>query len=394
MDERQLRFRVGVVVVAAAIILVILITLLGAWPNPFTPRNTLHIVFPAAPGVTVDTPVRKSGIEIGRVSKLELRERGGVLVTLKINAKYPLRFNEVCRISTGSLVTGDAVLEFVPSADPTLSDEFLPDEVYLTNGTVETNPFEIITNMEGEIKAALDSVKTAGDEITTFARSVNSLMGTKDDQLGRIVDKTELALENFNRAMSSIDSVLGNQELKDRLHESLDKVPVMFDQAQHTLSEFQNTLSKFNGVAMRAERNLANLEDFTAPLGERGEEISRNLAESMKSVNELLANFAELSASLKNKEGTIGQLINNPELYNRLLRTVAEAETLIRRLEPIVNDVRVITDKVARDPAQFGVKAIFDRRPPGAGTKFPVYPDEQSTVPGRLGDARLGSPLR
>ena len=79
MDERVLRFRVGVVVVAAAIITIILITLLGAWPSPFTPRYTLHIVFPAAPGVTVDTPVRKSGIEIGRVSSLELREKGGVL---------------------------------------------------------------------------------------------------------------------------------------------------------------------------------------------------------------------------------------------------------------------------------------------------------------------------
>src|SRR3990167_7638374 len=101
MDERDLRFRVGVVVVAAAIITIILITLLGAWPSPFTPRYTLHIVFPAAPGVTIDTPIRKSGIEIGRVANLELRETGGVLLTLKINSQYPLRFNEMCRISTG-----------------------------------------------------------------------------------------------------------------------------------------------------------------------------------------------------------------------------------------------------------------------------------------------------
>ena len=76
-----------------------LITLLGAWPNPFTPRYTLHILFPAAPGVTIDTPVRKSGIEIGRVSEMELRETGEVLLTLKINSQYPLRYNEECRIA-------------------------------------------------------------------------------------------------------------------------------------------------------------------------------------------------------------------------------------------------------------------------------------------------------
>jgi phospholipid/cholesterol/gamma-HCH transport system substrate-binding protein len=394
MDERVLRFRVGVVVVAAAIITIILITLLGAWPSPFTPRYTMHVVFPAAPGVAVDTPVRKSGIEIGRVSSLELREKGGVLVTLKINSKYRLRFNEVCRISTGSLVTGDAILEFVPSTDASLSNEIVPDEAYFTNGGVETNPFEIITDMEGEIRSALDSVKTAGDEITTFARSMNSLMGTKDDRLARIVDKTELALENFNKAMSGMDAVTGDEELMGRLRESVDKLPEMFDQAQNTLNEVQNTLTKFNKVAARAESNLANLEDFTAPLGERGEEISQNLVESIRSVNELLANFAELSQALKNKDGTIGQLINNPELYDRLNRTMTQIETLVRRLEPIVNDVRVIADKVARDPAQFGVKGILDRRPAGAGQKYPVYPDAQPAAPTRLGDAKLGLPFK
>ena len=69
MDERVLQFRVGVVVVAAASITVILVMLFGALPN-LRPHYTLHIRFAEAPGVTVDTPVRKSGVQIGRVSKV------------------------------------------------------------------------------------------------------------------------------------------------------------------------------------------------------------------------------------------------------------------------------------------------------------------------------------
>ena len=277
---------------------------------------------------------------------------------------------------------------------PTPTNELIPDGEYLTNGVVETNPFEVITGMEGDIKSALDSIKVAGTEVSQLARSLNSLLGTNDDQLLRIVDKTELALENFNKAMSSIDSIMGDEQLKTRLRESLDKVPQIFDQTQTTLADVQNTLQKFNGVAVRAERNLANLEDFTAPLGQRGEQISQNLVDSIRSVNELLANFAELSQALKNKDGTIGQLINNPELYDRLNRTLAEVELVVRRLEPIVNDVRVITDKVARDPAQMGVKGILDRRPTGAGQKYPV-PQNGSPPPAtRLGDIHLGLPMK
>src|SRR6056297_473822 len=117
MDEQKLRFRVGVVVLAAAIITIILITLLGAWPSPFTPRYTVQVEFPNAPGVTIDTPVRKSGIQIGRVAALELLENGRVLLTLKIDARYRLQTDEVCRISTGSLVTGDAVVEWIQATE-------------------------------------------------------------------------------------------------------------------------------------------------------------------------------------------------------------------------------------------------------------------------------------
>lgn len=390
MDERVLRFRVGVVVVAAAIITVILITLLGAWPSPFKPRYTLHIVFPSAPGVTVDTPVRKNGIQIGRVSHLELREAGGVVVTVKIDEKFPLRRNEVCRIRTGSLVTGDAILEFVDTGDPTLGTDLIRDE-YLTNGIVEANPFDVLAQMEGDMKSTLDAIRGAGTEVTVLAQRLNTFLGENDDQLKRIVDGTDLALGNLNRVMVSVNEILSDPEMTAQLRETLQRVPQIFGQAQETLeavqttlAQFNGTLSQFNGVAVRAERNLANLEEFTAPLGERGEEISQHLADSIRNVNELLANFAELSQALRNREGTVGQLITNPELYDRMNRTVGEIEKLVRRLEPILNDVRIITDKVARDPSQMGVKGILDRRPPGVGQKYPSYTDDPPTSGGRF----------
>ncbi len=378
MDERVLRFRVGVVVVAAAIITIILITLLGAWPSPFKPRYTLHIVFPEAPGVTIDTPVRKSGIQIGRVSDVELKEAGDVVLTLKIDAKYPIRANELCRITTGSLVTGDAILEFARSSNPALGTNILTDGEYLTNGTVETNPFQALANMQGEIASALDSIEGAGNEVTTLARSMNTLIGSKENELANIVDKTAQSLDSFNKAMLAIDDVLGDQQLKGKLHDSLDQVPDLLTQFKATLSDFQNTLTKFNGVAARAEVNLANMENLTAPLGERGEEIAQNISDSIEHVNELLGNVAELSKSLRNKDGTIGQLINNPELYDRLNRTLAEVEQAVRRIQPILNDARTITSKLATDPAQMGARGIVDglryRKPPGVGLTYPTYP--------------------
>jgi phospholipid/cholesterol/gamma-HCH transport system substrate-binding protein len=105
-----MQFRVGVVVIAAIIITGILII---SFREGFRRQYTVYIRFPSAPGVTAGTPVRKHGVLIGRVVGVKLLEDGGVELTARIDRKYTLYTNDVCRISTASLL-GDAVVDFVP----------------------------------------------------------------------------------------------------------------------------------------------------------------------------------------------------------------------------------------------------------------------------------------
>ena len=49
-------------------------------------------------------------------------------------------------------------------------------------------------------------------------------------------------------------------------------------------------------------------------------------------------------------DGTLGMLINDPDLYLRLERAAANVEEITRRVMPIVDDARIAVDKVARDP--------------------------------------------
>ncbi|HHM12127.1 MAG TPA: mammalian cell entry protein, partial [Planctomycetaceae bacterium] len=57
MDEKLLKFQVGIVVLAALAAALILIMLLGAWPTIFESYYTVYADFPEAPGVARDTPV-------------------------------------------------------------------------------------------------------------------------------------------------------------------------------------------------------------------------------------------------------------------------------------------------------------------------------------------------
>ena len=103
-------------------------------------------------------------------------------------------------------------------------------------------------------------------------------------------------------------------------------------------------------------------------MGERGEIIVANVEQSTKSLEMMLAQLAELSQRLENPEGTVGQLINNPDLYQKLDRAATNIEEITRKLRPIIDDARVAADKIARNPNRLGVQGALDRR--RSGTKF------------------------
>lgn len=389
MDERVLQFRVGVVVVASAIITVILVMLFGAWPNVWQRRYEIHVKFPEAPGVTVDTPVRKSGVLIGRVSNVKLREEkegGGVLVSIRVFDQFKLRRHETCRIGTGSLL-GDAIVEFVPSDQATMlarfdvnkngaldagekqaAGELLGDGEFMSDGAVVSNPLRALVNLEGSVSSAFRSLEGASKEVSQLAHSVNQTVGGGDDQLRRIMQKTEVALDHFDSTMTAVEKILGDEQLADQLRQTLRDMPAFVDETRQTMSAARTTMDSFQRMSGKAETNLDHLEKFTKPLGESGPKLVANVEETTRNLNDLLEQFVAFGEALNSGEGTLGKLVHDDEIYQQLQRVVGNAEEITRRARPIVEDVRIFTDKIARDPRQLGVKGALDHRPTGLKT--------------------------
>ena len=106
MNDRVMQFRVGVVVLATAIIAGILVVLFGDLPSLVQATYPLKMSFADARGIATGTPVRKNGILVGRVASVELDERGGVSVLADIDSYVPIYKDEQPRIA--STLLGDA----------------------------------------------------------------------------------------------------------------------------------------------------------------------------------------------------------------------------------------------------------------------------------------------
>ncbi len=387
--ETRFAYRVGIVVICAAIILAILIMIFGeGWKSQYT----ITVKTATAPNVTKNTPVRRNGIRIGRVADVKNQERF-VELTLKIDSGESIFANEVCEIGTASLL-GDAVIDFMPGRDLT-PGAALPDNGEVTEDKVviERSPVEmidVVMELESQVENTLSSIQKASDNVAIAAQKADDIIGGLQNAVSsegsgiqefledsRVLSaKAKVAIDNFNALMINFLEIADDPEIKRSLVEAVSKLPDVVDEIKFTINSFQ-------GVSGRAEENLTNLTSFTEALGEQGPEVILALNNNLAKLDSFLNDIGSF-ADGGNSQGTIGKLLTDPELYNNLNETVRNAREISRQLKPIIiqlqplmNDVRYAVDGIARDPGQLGVRGALNRGQPFGQFKGTIAPKPQ-----------------
>ena len=114
---------------------------------------------------------------------------------------------------------------------------------------------------------------------------------------------------------------------------------------------------------------MRNLEGFTGPLGERGEEIIARVDRTTASLDELLGIMSDFGRKLNSGQGSLGKFMTDPELYNSLVASAKNVECVTQELKPIISDVRVFTDRIARHPELLGVRGAIQHSPAPSGRR-------------------------
>lgn len=351
MDERIVKFRVGVMVLATLLITATLVLLFADPSTLLRGTYVVNIRFEDAPGVGESTPIRNRGIHIGRVTKVDFDENGDVLVTAAIDSNRVLRHDEVPRIRTSLL--GDSMIQFVKAEDDTLPKAPIkPGETI--EGVTVSDPLKMLSTLEPQLNDMIRSVTRTSNELGKMTKQINSMLDSNDDQLNQVLTKTQRALDSITQAMNNADQLLGDPQFRNNLKRTAEELPQVLKDSRQALSGLQNTMKL-------ADRNLQNLEGFTEPLGQRGEEMFNKLDRSAGKLELLLDKLSIFGDTLNKRQGTLGKLVHDPELYDNLNSAAANVEQITRELRPILSDVRVFTDKISRDPGRIGVRGVFQQ---------------------------------
>jgi len=403
MEDQKLKFGVGVLVISSIVVGMMMTFLFGAFPRLISDDYHLSVVFPSAAGIGANTPVVRDGVRVGLVTDIRLRDEGGVLVSLAMDADHTMPHRYLPRVGSGNFVTGDAVLEFARGGEGELAAIFgtetgILDEPYVDGEFIDYGGrSESLMGMQDDLGETFTVIQNAGESVNQLAVQMRDAVGGTDEKVDKVADEAIKTLEEFQAAIRDVRAIIGDAEVQKDLQESLKQLPQLLSDTQATVNTAQKTFEDFDRVAVRfadvgdaaeqtiqnanevietasgAVRNIegtfGNLELFTRPLAERSDELIEQVSRTLANLDRTLIEAQSFTASINNSNGSFKRFLEDDELYYRVRRTVENIEEASARIRPILDDVRIFSDKIARDPRQLGVRGAITKRPSYMGMK-------------------------
>jgi len=267
MDERILQFRVGVMVAATLLITGILVATFGDLPQLVYGSKTYRVWVESAPGVQSETPIRKSGILIGRVASVRLADdfteeeareaaermgmsldefRGGVVITAEIYRDRNIYSNETFTVNATLL--GDVVIEvtrtqagqsvprdrssrsggetsaqmvgLLAANAPAGATEPIEAGTWI-RGETATDPTEGLRKLESKLPAVFDSMKRTSDELNDLIAHVNEVISDNRSNIDAAIAETTNTMQSVGRLADNANQVIGDPETQRDLREAL-----------------------------------------------------------------------------------------------------------------------------------------------------------------------------
>ena len=403
MNEQTMRFRLGIFVLGSVILLAVLLILFGGFPNLFRRYDHYTVLFNDASGLSPGTPVRRSGVRIGEVEKVELdNETGKVRVGIKVDSRYTLRKGDQPVVARG-LIGGDSAIDFVrprtapqpPDTTPVEPGAVLTGRPQPDAGDIAKEVARVMPTAE-ETLASMQKVFNSLDRMTPLVeQSLRELRDVAKEtratipELRRTSDELQVAARNWGKVGERLDVLLRTNEDKlvkslDNLNEALKRVNATFNEenqrnlteglrnlrngtsqldsltrnTDELIKESRKTVQRVNDSVTRSNQVLDNMQKATRPLADRSESLTRNLDESAAKLNQIMGALGGFVGGTGRTDGTLQRFLNDPSLYNHLDEAACGVARLLPRMDRALQDLEIFADKIARHPEALGIGGV------------------------------------
>lgn len=277
----------------------------------FSNSYTYYAYYTQVGGIQPASHVMISGVKVGSVVDVKLNEdpSKGVELTLSIDKQYRIPTDSKAEIFSDGLMGGKAVKILYGS-----SSEFTPNK-----GTIQSKESVDLMDMAStELTGLLEKVKGIMDNLAVTLNGINGLMAQNTETITHI-------MSNVDGLTGNVNSMLANE--KQHL-----------EQAFASLSEFSKALGD---NASEVDAIIDNMSVFSGKLAES------NLVTEIEGV---VNNLNDVLASVNDKNGSIGKMLSDAELYDNL--TSAS------------NNLSVLLEDLKENPSRYVQVSVFGGKNP------------------------------
>lgn len=288
-------FKIGIFIGGTLLILAGFIFIVGDLTVVFKKRGyRLYVNFDSVAGLERHTVVRMAGVKAGYVKDIRLAgSQAQVLMNMDSGVQVP-QGSKATLAALGLL--GEKYIEILPGEE----------KKYCQPG--ET--------IEGLQPVSFDQIGTLllsiGNEVKEMGESIRDMIGGAESRT------------NFRDTLQNLSFL--TTDLKDIFGTNKEELNRSFQMSSQAIQKFEQSVEDVS----------QNLDELIFLLKDTVQENRGDIKTSLKNIKELILKTEEALSLLNEaldkinkKEGTVGKLIHQPELYNRAQEAVDELQEMI-----------------------------------------------------------------
>ena len=330
------KLKVGVVGIAAFVILGVLIFLMTSTHGIFQNNATLYTFMADAGGIADGSAVRLNGIQIGYLDKPVLTSSSDPRKAVRFDMKVPPQFLSEIPVDsvagiTAANVLGDKFINITKGASKqhvhdgatleSLQAQDIPELMASMGNLLQS--FQVIVNRVDNLLAGVEAGKgnigkllkdeELYDRLNAIALEGQKLLNdvrTGNGTLSKLIYDPDLYNE-IQAPLKRIDAMLADLQAGKGTAGKLLADPALYDEAQKTIVEIRQVVAGINagrgtaGKLLKDDRLYGQLDQLIGKLGATVDKINSG-------------------------QGTMGQLLVNPQLYESLTAATREFQSLAK----------------------------------------------------------------
>lgn len=284
--------KVGVLAIVAIVALIFGFRFLKS-KDLFNHTPKVYAIFKSVGGLEKSNFVKINGLTVGSVYSMEPADENvsAVKVTLSITEKVNIPSNSVAYIEGSLLGASNIIIERGNSS------------TYLADGDKLATKEEagLLGDLTSEAKPLMSKVRTVADSVTLLLSSLNQTLNPNTQR------EIQAAISNLNSSTAHLNALLA------QVYKPLTGTIQNLDSLTGNLKNQNKTISGILNNANTFTNNLKELE----------------LQNTIDSLNTTISSLRHTVTKLSDPNGSIGALMNDKKLYNKMNDVLLSAEILL-----------------------------------------------------------------